>query len=260
MNINKKEIFLGLISILVLFMSYYYSEVSILNFLKVLIGYVGYIFLPGLFFYRLTKVDFSNIPFSNILISNILGLFFVFLVDFVTIKINNIYILLIIPLIVSILNFFLKNKNPLKVAYERRYLGYILIFIIFIFSLYVMGTPSLEKVKIFDYFTSDKFWHAGNSYAFDINFFPPDIHVKGLPFKYHFFDDWIVSILNKTTGVSVVDISFYYIIPIYLSILSFSMYSIGQYFFKKEEKYIVFFYTKYIICFFCFSISYFKLF
>ncbi len=240
MNTNLKEA--GLISILflVLGISYFISGVSVVNFLIVLVTYVGFIYLPGLFIYKILNVDFFNhIKYNKIIVSNVLGLAILFLVDFLSIKIGNKIPLFIIPIMLAFANVILNNRNRTSPKIDIALLA-VLIFIMTVYSFFIIGYPNLEKVGIYNYLSIDKFWHAGNSYAFDYSFLPPNLHVNGMTFKYHFFDDWLIGILYKITNIPTFDISFYYIIPIYLGILCISLFSVGDYF-LKEKKYVILF-------------------
>ncbi len=260
-NLNeliKKILKLKKIHMSFLFISFFlylialnFSGASLSDLLLFIAIIVLYLVLPGFVLIQIFSIS-REVEKFTLLISFMLGLAFIVISYIISISIGNFALLkLTSPVFINIyLIYFLIKKKfnvlKLKIFFKNKAdKQYYILFAVFSLLLiaytfgYIFNYPKASIINNIEY-DFDDLWHIGNANAFKMNFLPLDIHFSGLEFRYHFLYDMLLGILSIITNISAFDIKHYYIQPVFLFFIVFSVYKLGDFIYKDNKQKILF--------------------
>ena len=119
--------------------------------------------------------------------------------------------------------------------------------ILFLYTfLMVTSAPFPSKVDHINYH-QDLLWQIGNISSFIIHFPPKDIHVDGLIFRYHYFNELFLAASKAFTNISSFELKMYYSNFYHLIFLILALFAFSNRFLKIRKSKIFFMFSFFIV-------------
>lgn len=197
----------------------------------------GYVFIPGLFFVKILKLE-KTYDGLKIPLAVLCGTGFFAVLYCVSMRLGILWMLHILPIVISILCLWqMRKEKRISLSKNGEYGCYILLWgvlvLLFAFSVSVkMARPSAAGEIVL---SEDMLWNIGNANSFKIAFPPQDIRFSEVRLSYHYLTELVAGALSIVSGVSAYNIFSFYIGPVILAALIACLYNMGLCFYNGHK-------------------------